>query len=459
MGLFRRANKLLRLGSGLRNCCCRPENPLVCFCPVDWCRYYWQHDAGVIFPALTLRYRFSEYCGDPHFERFSFDSRSFATQEEQDNAPAITSFGALSNVSMRGRASGSASLFGAYAFQNYYLAGRPSEAALSLFFSVTGTTQSDYTPDEGFFGEYQAEADLEVKCDETVLPRTLNATAKIRAKVTIGHRSGSGDRATERFISYTQVQECSVDLAPYASCQENGNFFCGRVLLSPYIHFDEDVQFSFSESGLDINGTNNAWQVDESFLSDLFVVTPAEIPSVLLTEDFPLYPTYTLKGLASCRTAPCDCTESLTGSTVTFEGKTFTYGSLESFTEGVTTWEETSAGIFRRIDRETCDGTYVAYVRQAEVACDTSGAEDLWIVYLDAECYERDEATCPAAAEGRRDMGWTGVFTCGEDGKPTGSPHSATDDTAPPDEDYNTTGPAPTAECAADLAIPSISFG
>ena len=40
MGLFRRGAKLLRLGGGLRDCCCRPEQPDECWCP-DWCSYYW----------------------------------------------------------------------------------------------------------------------------------------------------------------------------------------------------------------------------------------------------------------------------------------------------------------------------------------------------------------------------------------------------------------------------------
>ena len=50
MGLFRRGTQLLRLGSGLRDCCCRPEKPEECWCP-DWCRYYWDWGGTTIFPA------------------------------------------------------------------------------------------------------------------------------------------------------------------------------------------------------------------------------------------------------------------------------------------------------------------------------------------------------------------------------------------------------------------------
>ena len=53
MGLFRRGTQLLRLGSGLRDCCCRPEKPESCFCP-DLCRYYWGWGGDDYVPAATL---------------------------------------------------------------------------------------------------------------------------------------------------------------------------------------------------------------------------------------------------------------------------------------------------------------------------------------------------------------------------------------------------------------------
>jgi len=70
MGLFRRGTKLLRLGSGLRDCCCRPE-PEECWCP-DPCSYYWQWDGGArLAPAATL---LESQCAGPFYQFRETDS-------------------------------------------------------------------------------------------------------------------------------------------------------------------------------------------------------------------------------------------------------------------------------------------------------------------------------------------------------------------------------------------------
>jgi len=71
MGLFRRGTKLLKLGSGLRDCCCRPEQPEECWCP-DFCTYYWQWDGGErLAPAATL---LESPCGGENTGSFGFEA-------------------------------------------------------------------------------------------------------------------------------------------------------------------------------------------------------------------------------------------------------------------------------------------------------------------------------------------------------------------------------------------------
>jgi len=167
------------------------------------------------------------------------------------------------------------------------------------------------------------------------------------------------------------------------------------------------------------------------------------------------------KKLSSCQPGDCDCEVDLTGSTVVFEGKTFTYGSLEEFVseDGVTRWSETLAGVFVRVDYDTCDPSqfFIASTVTAEVFCITEDGQDYWAVALTRQCAER--SVCQASTDAERTTQWSGFFDCAADGKPTGAAHALDDGSQPPDLDTDvTSGGVLSGDCVGDPAVPSISF-
>jgi hypothetical protein len=193
---------------------------------------------------------------------------------------------------------------------------------------------------------------------------------------------------------------------------------------------------------------------------------PSDVPESL--DDWmgggsvPLAGQVTLKRKASCQpTAPCDCTQSLDGMTVTFEGQTFTYGALQEFFsgDGITRWIELLPGLFTRYDYDPCDPSqfFAASTITAEVFCTTVDGQGYWGVEFQRQCAER--SVCQPATDAERTTTWSGLFDCSSDGKPTGNPHSAASPSQPPDLDSDViSGGTPTGDCAGTPAIPSFSF-
>ena len=451
MGLFRRGTKLLKLGSGLRDCCCRPEQPEECWCP-DWCRYYWDWEGNGFFPAGTFLE--NQCSGNSLFNNITNHSAPQFGITVGDINSVITSFTADASRLIGG-------------FLNSLFDDQPTGwIAAELQTSVTGYVSESL--EEELFGVSYGGAVVS-PYNHTVIFQIAcflspNGEPSIRLRgfsgslIYVQQRTVQTGYPTEPLVNFYST----VDIPLQSQCVSDKNFAClpGDILAR---HLENEIGIVFDENNVTVGGTAYPWNILDidvlSFPRRTFAEGDAITTDYRVENKFPTEGTLTLRQKSFCVAGDCDCTESLTGMTVTFEGKTFTYGSLEQFVDGVDTWEETIPGLFRRTTRETCDGTYVAAVKIAEVFCETVDGTDYWTVYLDSECYERDEATCPASADARRIMQWTGVFTCGGDGKPGGTPHSATDAADPPDLDSNTTLGTPAAECAGDLDLPAISFG
>jgi hypothetical protein len=162
--------------------------------------------------------------------------------------------------------------------------------------------------------------------------------------------------------------------------------------------------------------------------------------------------TFGLVDTAGC--GPCECTADLTGRTVVFKGKTFTYGSGDEFTsdDGSEFWEESPTGVFRKVTYDACDVSqqFIALEETAEIICSETIEEGpFWAVLFTVVCRERD--ACGGAFDRSRATLFNGIFTCGSGGFPTGTPtvELAND---------SLSDPAPTGDCASFPAAPSINF-
>jgi hypothetical protein len=241
-----------------------------------------------------------------------------------------------------------------------------------------------------------------------------------------------------------------------STCVKDANLTCDGDASSRF-RLGEDLVFSVGQDGVSINGTTYGWNVEYPAEQDDTVAwqVEGEYPLSTGTAEF------TLKRLDSCQPGVCDCDLDLTGRTVVFEGQTFTYGSLQQFIsdDGLTIWEEgPSAGRFTREDRRECDPTVSMRIRTAEVFCSTFDGVPRWFVYLDSECYERENGGCAPTVTASKITLYNGAFSCDSDGYPLGAAHSFTDDTDPPDLDGENITGTPSTNCDVENPIPSISF-
>ena len=456
MGLFRRGTKLLKLAGGLRDCCCRPSNPEECWCP-DACAYYWEFSgAGFSQETLTSTCR-------PIFQGFDpFRCTSIAGPDKSTVLEISFPYGLITE-SFTGGTPGTAHLswdaFNGRFKDNIYLEFDHNIAGAAPdyrnFLVDLGVSDRSFGPNLGV--TYSTKLQIS---GFPICPKAPGDLPLWGFDVRIRQVVRMSDGSDERSLSYTLLSDTSTaEFTVPAQCITDSALWC----CPPFdnrsaLHLPSELGLSIGSQGVTASGTLHEWSGDGG--------ADPQLGDAWKTDEYPLtesnqspWLSVTVKKKSFCRAGDCDCNQSLTGMTVTFEGKTFTYGTLESITEGVDTWEQVVTGLFRRITRETCNGNYVASVKTADISCQTIDGDDFWVVFLGSECYERDEATCPAADDARRVMQWTGVFTCGPDGQPSGSPHSATDVDDPPDLDSNTTVGTPAAECAADSTIPAISLG
>jgi hypothetical protein len=453
MGLFRRGTQLLRLGSGLRDCCCRPEQPEECWCP-DWCRYYWDWGGTTLFPANEY---LKDICNSP-FDQTSIRD-ALASQESLGFLSTILN---VSDASVSGFLYAPGGLYGQGIYFSYgiYVEGLISSAAHEDIFGF---------PDDNTFGSYYIRHSVGVFCKKDSQGKAssfifdADSIVDIRAgrtPVTVIDPSNP-----PYFIQQLTRASYDNELSVSSTCEKNGELFCFEPpnnFPTESLHLTEDIAFEYGTDGITVNGVFYEWvvtpvgvygfgDIDNGSVTDLWKVAG----------DFPFEATVTLKRRDSCQPGDCDCEVDLTGRTVVFEGQEFTYGSLQQFIsdDGFTIWEEgPSAGIFTRDDRRPCDGTVSMRIRKAEVSCSTFDGVPRWFVYLDSECYERESGGCSPTVTASKITLYNGAFSCDSDGYPLGAAHSFTDDTDPPDFDQENISGTLSANCDSENPIPSISF-
>ena len=451
MGLFRRGTKLLRLGSGLRDCCCRPEKPEECWCP-DWCRYYWDWGGTTIFPAREYLKNSCETGGIDQTVIFEgYDSFGFL--ETVLNFDASVFFGASS-----------ANLFwsgdnGIGFSRGFYIDGFVSEAAQEEIFGVAYPQ---------VFGWYSVVSGLDVKCDidsSTGRAGGFSLFAYNLIDIKISYPGLSIPYYVHLVHQYVRdpseaVNE-SVSLNADAECQTNNELFCVSQTLGDglsRLHLTEDLEFVFSETGITVNGTLYEWQEEPLGLYGGLPIIDNRDDTDLwkVAGDFPFEATVTLKRRDSCRPSTCDCTRDLTGRTVVFEGKNFTYGAFETI-QGDTDyifWTESVGGVFVYQELDPCAPTSSGFpliTNRATLTSETVDDVEQWGVVLEHFCVERDDCDPAPNAWRVRQVVWAGVFSCAGDGYPAGIPNLTLI------SDETTNGPM-AGDCVEQPEPPSISM-
>lgn len=444
MGLFRRGTKLLKLSGGLRDCCCRPEKPEECWCP-DLCRYYWSFGGTTRLGGQDLLRDTTCVPGIDDYVERKFDPYGLATIQPVEVSEARGfSDGKFVNIAGTG------------------VNGSPTGDCYYLLFGYTSNI-SGYTPQTDFtdqfpplyaFGQqifYQTVIDAAAYPGQAFgfpsqPPSTWGLIVDLIQDVwLIKYDFGPGVATT----LYRRSVRAFVPVP--AACVADSRYECDTSVVPRRLHtLSADVELTIDpENGVVLDGETYEWQSGFNTVPDVDLGHT----EWHVSGEYPLTTnvTLSLKSLSSCVSAPCDCTQSLNGMIVTFEGQEFTYGQLDSFFNAGTWWEETSAGVFRRRDTESCDGSLNQTVKQATIECTQINGVDTWVCYLDHTCEERDDMTCPGPPDASRNKQWTGIFECDENGKPTGSPGSL-------EVDSDTTTGTPAAECVDALTVPSISI-
>jgi hypothetical protein len=436
MGLFRRGTKLLKLGSGLRDCCCRPEKPEECWCP-SLCSYYIVCDGHDSEAEGSIS--FTENC----FPKFLLKATDDCFVSALDD-PVCTTFGGItSNPSVKRtiyELGDTRSVLGAcYSFRllpcfgigalrRVARQGWVNGEQLALFCSIGAnvTCRGSLVANAG---QWEVFAFIDVLL--------IQGTQVRRIGKSIGSPS---------YYSYpipeAATGPCGKDQA--RSCPHlSENYLIGKNVK----HLN-DLTFllTFNDLRIQADGFEQVIQWQSSQDSNPLLALPESDDESIYSLEFDL-----LKKESCQPSAPCDCNQSLDGMIVTFEGQQFNYGSLDNFFNAGTWWEETSAGVFRRRDTEPCDGSLNQTVKQATIECTQIDGVDTWVCYLDHTCEERDDLTCPGPPDASRNKQWTGIFECDENGKPTGSPGSL-------EVDSDTTSGTPAVECVSALNVPSISI-
>lgn len=471
MGLFRRAGKILKRGTGMRDCCCRPEQPEECFCLADWCRYYWEitgNSNGIDFvegsppecvnlfghqqnynSLLDVDPRPSCYVDAPDSEvpfgllqpiQFEFDGNVFIGRMDFTGKQRAFTQGRTTYI----------------AESDFYHVGPLSQEAVREYF--IGGDGPIIEPSVCFTGAYSGDASVRLQCGVQTGSRLI-ATARLDARLDATN-SGKCRSQSTPWPSYVPIYgrylSVDIDLSPYTSCQRNPNWLSyddGSEDVRR-IHLDEDLVFEFSASGVTLNGTFHAFSPYVPPGGPSYNPVIDNLIESGRTSIFPDYtPTFTLKRKSTCRTGACDCTSVLTGRTVVFEGQTFTYGSGQTFNsgDGLTVWEESPTGTFRKIIYDDCDpGQQIkTFEETAQVFCTNIDGTDFWAVQLVVQCLERD--ACSPPFDRSRTVTWDGILACDSDGYPLGSPETELASNIP-------SSPAPTGTCDPTPEMPSFSF-
>ena len=438
MGLFRRGTQLLKLGSGLRDCCCRPEKPEECWCP-DWCRFSW-YWPGMDVVSLTRTFK-SVSC-------IQFD-------------PKLDSafFGYFPDPPFSGA---------------YGLIKADTPQQFRTGFIDIGTSDALFSPEETYFAiNHGRTGDIEPFGNIFGLPATRAGYGTFLAFRLYCKKKDVLTESNALFLEVTLRQEVAASrLAFNASfiplyifwgtseieipsvCVNNQDLQCNEPYVTA-LQPEQNLEIELDQTGVTVNGNSSAWT--PYLAAGLFT---ANGDSWEVENEYPLATTVTLT-VASCQAAPCDCNAVLSGIPVQFEGREFTYGAGDEFLsdDGATRWVESSPGLFYRYDYDPCDYSqqFVANQKTANVFCTNVDGQDYWGVVLTNECYER--SSCGGGYDAARTVQWSGLFSCSEGGFPEGFPHSASDAADPPDFLFDIpSDPAPTEECAGDVAIPSFRF-
>ena len=482
MGLFRRGTKLLRLGSGLRDCCCRPEKPEECWCPTDLCRYYWDWP-GTSFspPALFLKEGYVIPSGSGDFPQYGYRCNNAAPALiKLETARNDLPYGMLLNGNgnafigyPRNDAVLDADnwffLLGPYNLSFRYISVRGGE----LTESFAEAANAPYiAAGRNPLGYYVTEIIAKFLCGGpqwppppgAIIEHTLEVT--FSQSVTLYREFSWQDQPVEVFYNKRLVATAPLE----SQCVNEQNYWCPlSYLFTPtdfnQLHLLGDVEIQVTQEHLVVNSQNYEWQDTTVPIgtpgSEFFnAVDASDVQGWEVEPDYPLQSlTFHLRALDTCQPGVCDCTASLSGRQVLFEGKTFNYGSLDNFYEPAppsssysgTWWEEDPVGTFTRYDRENCDPTLNQNIKKVEVDCINEGGVEKWVAYIDHTCNERDDAVCPGPADAQRVKQWTGFFLCDENGSPTGSPTEL-------EVDYDVTSGTPAAECVDALQPPSFEF-
>ena len=438
MGLFRRGTKLLKLGSGLRDCCCRPEKPEECWCP-DWCRFSW-YWPGMDVVSLTRTFK-SVSC-------IQFD-------------PKLESafFGYFPDPPFAGA---------------YGLIKADTPQQFRTGFIDIGTSDALFSPEETYFAiNHGRTGDIEPFGNIFGLPATRAGYGTFLAFRLYCKKKDVLTESNALFLEVTLRQEVAASrLAFNASfiplyifwgtseieipsvCVNNQDLQCNEPYVTA-LQPEQNLEIELDQTGVTVNGNSSAWT---PYLAAGLFTANGDFWEV--ENEYPLATTVTLT-VASCQAGPCDCNAVLSGIPVEFEGREFTYGAGDEFIsdDGATRWVESSPGLFYRYDYDPCDYSqqFVANQKTANVFCTNVDGQDYWAVVLTNECYER--SSCVEGYDAARVVQWSGLFSCSEGGFPEGFPHSAYDAADPPDFLYEIpSDPAPTEECAGDVAIPSFRF-
>jgi hypothetical protein len=439
MGLFRRGTKLLRLGSGLRDCCCRPEKPEECWCP-SLCSYYIVCDGHDSEAEGSIS--FTENC----FPKFLLKATDDCFVSALDD-PVCTTFGGItSNPSVKRtiyELGDTQSVLGAcYSFRllpcfgigalrRVARQGWVNGEQLALFCSIGAnvTCRGSLVANAG---QWEVFAFIDVLL--------IQGTQVRRIGKSIGSPS---------YYSYpipeAATGPCGKDQA--RSCPHlSENYLIGKNVK----HLN-DLTFllTFNDLRIQADGFEQVIQWQSSQDSNPLLALPESDDESIYSLEFDL-----LKKESCQPSAPCDCEADLTGRTVVFKGKTFTYGSGDEFTsdDGSEFWEESPTGVFRKVTYDACDVSqqFIALEETAEIICSETIEEgQFWAVFFTVECRERD--ACGGSFDRSRTTLFNGIFACDSEGFPSGTPtvEVANDELS---------DPAPTGDCASFPAAPSINF-
>jgi hypothetical protein len=447
MGLFRRGTKLLKIGSGLRDCCCRPENPEECWCP-DLCRYYFSFGGTQRLSAReVLREITCTPGGEASTER-NYDSYGLATiPGTARQFHEVRAFSDLKYINLAGTG-----VVGSPTGDCYYL-------LFSYISNIAGNTPQtaftdQFNPQFPFSQEIYYQTFLQIIAypgasyfypDQP--PSTWGVAVSLAQQVLLV-KYGFGSQATLLYKrSLTTIFPVS------ASCIADSRYECSTVTPNRLHTLSLDTELTIDpENGVVCEGNTYGWTSANDFPADVDL----GYTEWHVAEEYPLATniTVSIKSLPSCQPGDCDCEVDLTGRTVVFKGKTFTYGSGDEFTsdDGSEFWEESPTGVFRKVTYDACDVSqqFIALEETAEIICSETIEEgQFWAVFFTVECRERD--ACGGAFDRSRTTLFNGIFTCDSEGFPSGTPtvELANDQLS---------DPAPTGDCASFPAAPSINF-